>query len=347
MNAAELIGSTPKPRTRAVTLALRHSVEWLGLSGMPWTAACSGGPDSLALTFALADLAPRVGAHLNAVIVDHAMRPTSAAEAEHTRALLESFEIDARVVRVSVGSSGGTEAAAREARYEALTQNSAEGAVVFLGHTMDDQAETVLLGLGRGSGTRSLSGMREAVAGKRLWVRPLLGVRRFDTEGMCAELALSPVEDPSNRLEGDWITAEGSPLPRVALRHRVIPALSEALERDVVPLLARSADLLDQDASALEAIATEARHEGEPLIVEELQTLPEAVRTRVLINASYEAGADALSAAHVAQLAKLVDGYTGGGPIHLPGKVIAWREKEDVAWRTRRFRRVIKMMKNA
>lgn len=330
---SQLIGSTPPRHTRAVTLALRDVVKRHGLTPGEWVVACSGGPDSLALAFAVADLGGRMGAEVQAVIVDHGLRQESADEAEQTRLLLEKWKIAARVVPVSVGSEGGVEAAAREARYEALRENSGAGAMVFLGHTMDDQAESVLLGLGRGSGARSLSGMREVVVredapSSRTWVRPLLGVRRWDTEGMCAELGLEPVQDPSNRLHGGWARADGGPLPRVAVRHRVIPSLGKALGRDVVPLLARSAQLLDADASALEEWAGRCWRQGEALVVEDLAGLPPAVRSRVLKEAAERAGAAQLTQAHISALDKLVVGYEGGAPIDLPGGVKAWRERE-------------------
>ncbi|MDO5034715.1 MAG: tRNA lysidine(34) synthetase TilS [Actinomycetaceae bacterium] len=342
---SELIGSTPPPHTRAVTLALRHALARHEVEAASWVVACSGGPDSLALTFAAADLASRAGASCKAVIVDHGLRPESAEEAQATLDLLRRWEIEAVVVAVEVGETGGVEAAAREARYRALREHSEPGSLVLLGHTMDDQAETVLLGLARGSGTRSLSGMREIVRDERTWMRPLLTVRRFDTEGMCQELGLTPVEDPSNRLHGGWTTASGAPLPRVAVRHLAIPALSKALGRDTVPLLARSASLLDLDASALEQITREKHEPGASLIVEELAGLPVAVRTRILKNAAEQAGATSLQAAHITELNKLVDGYAGGGPIHLPGNVIAWREKEEGHGKYQTTRRVVKMMK--
>lgn len=330
---SQLISSTPPQHTRAVTLALRSVVKDNGLEPGEWVVACSGGPDSLALTFAVADLGGRLGAAVRAVIVDHGLRAESTAEAEQTRQVLARWRIAARVVTVNVRSEGGVEAAAREARYLALRENSGAGAVVFLGHTMDDQAESVLLGLGRGSGARSLSGMREVVRedapSSRTWVRPLLGVRRWDTEGMCAELGLEPVQDPSNRLQGGWARADGGPLPRVAVRHRVIPALGEALGRDVVPLLARSAQLLDADASALEEWASRCWLPGEDLVVEDLAGLPLAVRSRVLKDAAERAGAVPLTQAHISALDKLVVGFEGGDPIDLPGGVKAWRERES------------------
>lgn len=396
--ASDLIGSTPAKHTRAVTLALLHTMRELGALprrpkegfgssqveleagesggtgrsdagesqqsvstegdrgsfGDPsdrvpraWTVACSGGPDSLALTFAAADLGHRHQIPVTAVIVDHQMRSESSREAAAASSLLNEWGIKNQVVPATVSNEGGLEAAAREARYQILKDLTPAGGLILLGHTMDDQAETVLLGLGRGSGTRSLSGMREVVEDPdtgHVFIRPLLSVRRFDTEGMCAELGLNPIEDPSNAIDGPWTTADGRPLPRVAVRHRVIPELSAALGRDVVPLLARSAELLDRDASALEQIANEydTAKRGSVLDVKELAKLAPAIRTRILIDEATNQGSGALEASHVDALDKLVTDYRGGGPIHLPNGVRAIRQKITVEGATKSVIKILK-----
>ncbi|OCB35711.1 tRNA lysidine(34) synthetase TilS, partial [Mycobacterium malmoense] len=154
-----------------------------------WCVALSGGPDSLALTAVAAQLRPTT-----AVIVDHGLQPGSGdvAEAARTQAVAVGC-VAAQVVRVHVGNEGGPEAAARTARYAALS--AYHGGPVLLGHTLDDQAETVLLGLGRGSGVRSIAGMRPY---DPPWGRPLLGVRRAVTHAVCAELGLTAWQDPHN-----------------------------------------------------------------------------------------------------------------------------------------------------
>ena len=156
----------------------------------PWCVALSGGPDSLALTAVAAQLRPTT-----AVIVDHGLQPDSAAVAETARSQALALGcVAAQVVCVQVDtSSGGPEAAARAARYAAL--NAWRGGPVLLAHTLDDQAETVLLGLGRGSGARSIAGMRPY---DPPWCRPLLGVRRSVTHAACQELALTAWQDPHN-----------------------------------------------------------------------------------------------------------------------------------------------------
>src|SRR5699024_10892879 len=136
------------------------------------------------------------------------------------------------------------EAAARTARYAALADAAQDAAAVLLGHTIDDQAETVLLGLGRGSGARSLAGM-PAAAG--LWRRPFLGLRRSDTEACCTALGLGWAEDPTNAPDGPWRRADGGPLRRAAVRHHVLPALEDALGPGVAEALARTAQRLRDD----------------------------------------------------------------------------------------------------
>ncbi|MFY1599726.1 tRNA lysidine(34) synthetase TilS, partial [Micromonospora sp. WMMD737] len=158
--------------------------------GDTWCVALSGGADSLALTAVAAAMRPTT-----ALIVDHRVQPGSDEVAQTARAAAVALGcVDAAVIGVDVGTAGGPEAAARTARYRALDRARA-GAPVLLGHTLDDQAETVLLGLGRGSGARSIAGMRPH---DPPWCRPLLGVRRAVTRAACAEAGLTPWHDPHN-----------------------------------------------------------------------------------------------------------------------------------------------------
>ena len=176
-----------------------------------WCVALSGGPDSLALTAVAAKLKPTT-----ALIVDHQLQPDSHRVAETARAQALTLGcVDAQILSVNVGTAGGPEAAARTARYRALDEARGD-APVLLGHTLDDQAETVLLGLGRGSGPRSIAGMRPV---DPPWYRPLLGVRRAITHDACAELQVDPWHDPHNtdrRYTRTRLRAEVLPLPTTA-----------------------------------------------------------------------------------------------------------------------------------
>ena len=229
---------------------------------------------------------------------------------------------------------GGPEGAARDARRSALRAVAQrEGAPILLGHTMDDQAETVLLRLARGSGPSSLRAIAPVSRDDDgvTWLRPLLGLRRTDTEQACAQAGLAPLQDPTNDIDGPWRAADGSPLRRSALRHTAIPALASALGVDPVPALARTAalcaaddDALTQWASALAASATPGEeHDSETghpsLAVSALLGAPRAVRTRALREAARAARIRALSSAHVDALDDLVVAWRGQGPIDLPG----------------------------
>lgn len=320
---SDLIGRQPTGSVRAVSLAVRRMMNLADCNR--WIVAYSGGADSLALAVAAADLAARRLEPIEAVTIDHGLRPESAEHAQQAAGILRQLEVDTAIIPVTVDRSDGVEAGARAARYAALADRAREKrAGVLLGHTMDDQAETVLLGLARGSSARALSGMRPIVDDDGIsWLRPLLDVRAIDTRQMCQVLRLPVVEDPSNALDGPWQSAAGSPLPRIAVRHTVIPNLCTALGQDVVPSLARTATLLTRDADALDALTPEV----DELDVDELATMPQAIRIRVLKRAAEQAGANALTTTHLDALDALVIDYRGQGPLHLANRVFAWREK--------------------
>ncbi|WP_345155676.1 tRNA lysidine(34) synthetase TilS [Micromonospora maritima] len=287
----------------------------------PVLVACSGGPDSLALAAATAFVASRLGRPAGLVTVDHGLQPGSAERADAVAAWARTAGLDpVEVVRVRVdGRPGGPEAAARDARYEALVEASRRhrAAGVLLGHTRDDQAETVLLALARGAGPRGLSGMpeRRDLDGVPL-LRPLLDVARDETRSACAALGLDPWTDPHNT---------DPAYARARVRAEALPALVDALGPGVVANLARTARLLAADTAALDALADAAlvdvRAGGDGLSVDGLAALPAAVRTRVLHAWARELGAApaALSHRHVAALDALVTGWRGQGPVHLPG----------------------------
>src|SRR5260370_10524586 len=211
--------------------------------------ACSGGADSLALAAAAAFVAPRLGQRAGGVTVDHGLQPGSGERAASVAALLGKLGLDpvrtAAVTVATAGPAAGPEAAARVARDDALDAAAREygATAVLLGHTLDDQAETVLLGLARGSGGRALAGMP---ARRDPYRRPLLAVRRATTGAACAELGLEPWQDPHNR---DFRFA------RARVRHQALPALEAALGPGVAEALARTARQLRADAQCLDDLA--------------------------------------------------------------------------------------------
>jgi len=293
------------PAIAALRLAVRRALPADG----PVLVACSGGADSLALAAA----ARFVGRAVGLVTVDHGLQEGSAARAADLAAWASSAGFDPVIVEtVSVaGLSGGPEAAARTARYAALSAAAVRvGAVaVLLGHTRDDQAETVLLALARGSGPRGLAGMP---ARKGIFVRPLLDVARADTRKACAALGLEPWADPHN---------SDPAFARSRVRGAALPALVEALGPRVVANLARSASLIAADNQALDDLAA-------PLVatvleISELVALVPAVRRRVLHLWARQLGAPggALSHRHVEALDALITDWHGQGAVHLPGGI--------------------------
>jgi tRNA(Ile)-lysidine synthase len=289
-------------------------------------AACSGGQDSLALAAALAFTAPRAGLRAGAVTVDHGLQDGSAGRAATVAATLRGLGLDPVLsIAVTVDGGGGPEAAARTARYAALEKAVADtgAARVLLGHTLDDQAETVLLGLARGSGPRSLAGMPPT---RGIFARPLLGVRRPVTGAACQSLGLHPWADPHNA---------DRRFARVRVRLDALPALESALGPGIAEALARTADRLRDDAEVLEQIARQERERaGAPLAVAALARLPGAVRMRVLRSAALAAGcpAGALTAGHVARVAELVTHWHGQRWVDLPGGVRASRRSGEVVF---------------
>ncbi len=305
--------------------AVREALDGVDMGARIWV-ACSGGPDSLALAAAASFVARKQGFLVGAIVVDHGLTPGSAGVAERAIAQVHKAGIvTAFVEKVVVGREGGLEAAARRARYAALDSRvDREGGLtphILTGHTMDDQAETVLLALARGSGARALSGM--AVKRGR-YVRPFLSLRRKDTVTACEELGLEPWFDPTNE-------PDGGPR-RSALRGIVMPALVDVLGPGVVSGLARSAAMLQADADELERQARHAIQNSESTVrgdewrCDMLAALPDAIRTRMLKMVAENHGAGPLAASHVAALDRLVTTYSGQGAVSLPGGYEARRE---------------------
>jgi tRNA(Ile)-lysidine synthase len=304
----------PHPAVAQVRGAVRPA---LTASERPVLVACSGGADSLALAAAIAFEAPRAGVPAGAVTVDHGLQPGSAERADHVAALLARLGLrPVDVVRVDVGRDGGPEGAARAARYTALEQAAAgQGARIALGHTLDDQAETVLLGLGRGSGPRSVAGMVEhRTAGGAVWWRPLLRIRRATTRAACAALEIPVWDDP-------WNT--DPTYTRARLRAEALPLLEDVLGGGVAPALARTAELLREDLDALDDLAgeqlTRVTVDG-GLAATEVAALPAALRRRVLRAWLRAADVPDLQAVHLGAVDALLTRWRGQGRVDLPGR---------------------------
>ena len=213
-----------------------------GLTG-PVVVACSGGSDSLALLA----LSAEAGLAPVAVHVDHGARAGSAAEAGVVAGFAKQLGTGFAAERVSVPPGPNFEARAREARYAALerARERLGATAILVGHTRDDQAETVLLNVLRGAGVSGLAGMP---ARRGAVIRPLLGVARADLGAVCRRLALCPIEDPMN----------ADPVHRrVWLRREVIPALEAGAARDLRAVLARQAAVARADADVLDELAGE------------------------------------------------------------------------------------------
>ena len=326
----------PPAATAAVRVAVRRAVH--GLSG-PVAAAVSGGADSLALAAGLAFVRPGSAA----LVVDHGLQEGSAAVAARAAEQCRALGLTAQLLRPptgdapspSTGSSpgddpvnsplsstthdgGGPEARARAQRYAALDA-AAERlglAAVLLGHSVDDQAETVLLGLARGAGARSLAGMA-AVRGR--YRRPLLGLDRATVRAACAEAGLQAWEDPHNR---------DPAYARVRVRSTALPQLEAALGPGVAAALARTARQLREDADALDALTPELGAEPD---CGELAALPAALRARALKRWAEQLAGRRVTTAHLDALRALVEQWSGQGPVGLPGGVRVGRRDGRLA----------------
>ena len=298
--------------------AVRNAVRtWLERyeAGDTVLVAVSGGADSLVLAHALSVESKEFVITVIGVTVDHQLQEQSGAQAEKVVAQLKNFGLDCIIKKVNVDLKGGLEASARAARYLALQEAVGEksAVAVFLGHTRDDQAETVLLGLARGSGTRSLSGMAHH---NGVYVRPLLEITRDQSERYCEEVKLQYWSDPHN---------ENPDFSRVRVRNVALPALETSIGPGISEALARSAHLLRDDADALDhwAKAEELALDLLNLDCAHLEKLPRAIRTRLIRAAIYAAGAPAgmVTMEHVSGVEALVTAWSGQGALNLPGGV--------------------------
>jgi tRNA(Ile)-lysidine synthase len=313
----------PHPAVAAIRTAVRQCLRSVDTEARVLV-ACSGGTDSLALAAATAFVAPRAGRRAGLVTVDHGLQSGSAGRATAVAEWSRAQGLDPAVVATvdTSGRPGGPEAAAREARYQALVRVAREhqAGAVLLGHTRDDQAETVLLAMVRGAGPRGLAGMpaRRVLDGVAL-VRPLLEIGRAQTAVACAALGLTPWADPHN---------DDPSFSRTRAR-RLLGALVASLGPAVVANLARTAALAAADTAALDDLAATAASPDPDgtLPVVGLHELPTALRTRVLHRWARGLGVPggALAHRHVAALDALVATWHGQGPVHLPGGITVAR----------------------
>ena len=292
---------------------IRKSVKpWV--SGETILFGCSGGTDSMALAAAL--LKESNNSKIIPVVVDHGLQSNSAEIAAQTVAKLKELGYsEVATARANVEVTDGLEASARRARYLIFKQfiDSYQPKYFMLAHTLNDQAESVLLGLARGSGARSLSGMASV---NNIFVRPLLKNTRAQTAAACIEAGIKVWDDPHNLDER---------FARVKVRRNLLPIFEENLGPGITEALARTADLLRDDADALDDFANQyfSQADASNLDVAELERLPKAIRTRVLRLAIYKAGAPSgmLSADHIASAEALISDWHGQKEVSLPGNV--------------------------
>ena len=327
------------PAVAAVRRAVRAALDALPapVRAAPLLVACSGGADSTALLAAARAVAP---GRVHVAVIDHGLQEGSAERSAALVADLVAQGVPAAVHGVVVDGGGGLEAAARRARYGALrTARPHPDSPVLLGHTLDDQAETVLLGLGRGSGARSLAGMR---TWDPPWLRPLLGLRRADTAAACRSQGLTFWDDPHN---------VDPRFTRVRLRSEVLPLLEEVLGGGVAEALARTAAQLRDDGEALDAAACDvlaraAAADDDAQLAEQgaddtavldtavLAVAPAAVRRRALRTWLGARGVTGLTDLHLRAADDLVGRWRGQGGVALPGRLELVREHGRLRVRT-------------
>jgi len=294
----------------AIRSAVRPLLEKLE-AGDTFLVAVSGGADSLALAQALVIESQPLALNAVAITVDHQLQVNSHLQAQKVAEQLKGIGYGEVIIKkVVVATDAGLESGARDARYAALNESVAEtkAVKVFLGHTRNDQAETVLLGLARGSGARSLSGMA-AENGNLL--RPLLSITREETESACKEWGLDFWNDPHNL---------NTEFTRVKVRREVIPYLEEHLDPGISRALVRTAALLRDDADALDLWA---EREATDLECDRLALLPRAIRTRIIRRAALAAGATPgkLTYEQVGAIDALICAWKGQGGVSVAGGV--------------------------
>ena len=322
------------PAIADVRRSVRENWDAAGVqSGDHILVACSGGADSLALAAAAQFEGARAGILVAAVIIEHGLQEATQDVAARTAKLLSELGLNPVLLRaVDVSHdpvAGGTEAAARTARYDELqvAAEALDAKFVMLGHTLDDQAETVLLGLTRGSGPRSIAGMQAA---KGLWLRPMLAIRRETTEAFCRDSGLDFWVDPHNSDEQ---------FTRVRIRRNVLPLLEQELGPGVAQALARTAEILAEDLAYFEGQAlaefrrlAKVGSTGIELEVVELERLPKVIRIRVFQKALELLGQQN-SRTHLAAVNELIENWHGQKELTLPGVRVV-RKGEQITFKT-------------
>jgi len=302
--------------------------------------ACSGGPDSVCLLHALHRLRRLLRIRLAVFHFDHRLRKGSAADAGYVAGQAERLGLPFILHEAADAPRSGqsVEAWARLARYAALTAAATEieARRAALGHTLDDQAETVLLGLVRGGGLEAIAGMPPVTSLPPLGfpaVRPLIDTRRGEVEAFCRSLRLRPREDPTNR---------DTRFLRNRIRHQVLPLLEKRLDRDLRATLARTAENVRGDVDFLEGLASDTAAELVEVRDEELRigaaglaALPPPIAARLVRQAVRLAGAvwgewgADVGAAHIGDVVELARGRPGRRA-DLPGDLVAERKREYV-----------------
>lgn len=332
--------------------ALRSACKNAGITSQDAVLLCvSGGADSMALALSAAHVCKKLQVKAYTITVNHNIRTGSLEEAEHVANTLSNFGFDECFVEsVNINYTQGPEASARLARYDAIvakaTQLQAQvtgNCYIFTAHTLNDQAETVLLRLARGSGLNSLSGIHpQSTYANFTLIRPFLEVSRTETEQCCADFNVDYVIDETNFLDGSWRADDGSALRRVAIRHQILPALKQALGQDVIHSLAKTAQLAREDNSALDFVADEYLSQLQTctsnsicLDKSKVSLLPVAVRRRIYRLALLKLQAGDYSSKHLQSIDSLLNSDVGSY-ISLPKGITVVLERQQLVLHTKK-----------
>jgi tRNA(Ile)-lysidine synthase len=314
-----------------VRRAIRDSWDLLNLDkGSTVSVACSGGADSLALASAALFEGNRADINVIACIVNHNLQEGSMEVSLRTKRVLTEIGFDVvEIMDVHIQQNSlGMEAAARNARYGALTEFATKHnvALTMLGHTLDDQAETVLLGLARGSGAKSIAGM-PTLSPDDKYLRPLLGITRKETVAYCEDVGLDYWSDPQNL---------DTKFSRVKVRLNVLPVLEEELGPGIASALSRTAEILQDDLEYLEAQADDAFKEittttNNSVVIdtEGLEKLPKALATRVIHKSLSLLGTEPAKV-QIDAVMELVTNWHGQKPLTLPSVRVERKGKEII-----------------